>query len=92
MPDQISLFSLPVLTWDITDSWEFTDPHGVLQEDQEKIVREWTRECPHPESECYDEATQSARPDCHNAIGWTLLNETLARTRAAQLDSSDESD
>jgi hypothetical protein len=94
MLDQISLFTLPVLTWDIADSWEWTDAHGVLLADQDpKTTREWARECPHPASECYDQASDTCRDDCGTEIGWTLLNETLARQRATeQLDSQGESE
>jgi hypothetical protein len=94
MLDQITLFTLPVLTWDIADSWEWTDAHGVLLEDQDpKVVREWARECPHATSECYDKATDTVRCDCATEIGWTLLNETLARQRMTdQLDNQAESD
>jgi hypothetical protein len=82
--DQITLFSLPVLSWDVTNSWEFTDPYGVVM-DPEKTTREWLRECPHPEDECAPSQCQ----DCGTPIGWTLVNEFIARER---VDSAVESE
>jgi hypothetical protein len=74
--DQTTLFQLPVLTLDITNSWEFTDAYGVTL-DHEKAAVEWLRECPHPESEC----AASECKDCGTPIGWALVSEFLARER-----------
>jgi hypothetical protein len=71
--DQISLFSLPVLTWDITDSWQFTDPYGVVVAEEKEITREWIRECTHTSDEC--------EGFCDTPIGWALVNKHLARAK-----------
>lgn len=82
MPDQISLFDLPVLTWDLTDSWEFLDPHGVTIQ-EEKIVREWKPECAHPLHEC--QLGEDGEP-CGTPIGWALAREYMVRARAHQTE------
>lgn len=82
MLDQISLFNLPVLTWPITDSWEWKDPYGVAVI-EEKVTREWTRECQHPDNEC----APSQCKDCGTPIGWALVHEYLARERGRQDDA-----
>ncbi|HEX4395410.1 MAG TPA: hypothetical protein VH084_28350 [Mycobacterium sp.] len=77
MQDQTTLFQLPMLTLDITNSWEFTDPYGVVTDPQKDTPIEWLRECPHAETEC---AANECR-DCGTPIGWALVSEFLARER-----------
>jgi hypothetical protein len=66
--EQSPLFPLPVLSWDVLDSWEWTDPYGkpIVEE---RVVREWHRECPHASDEC---------TGCGTPIGWALVAESLA--------------
>ena len=88
MTDQITLFDLPVLTLDLTDSWTFLDPYGV-EVKEDKVVREWRPECPHPINECViDEKNPRMSEECGTPIGWALAQEFLARERAR--DAEDE--
>ena len=78
VPDQISLFDLPVLTFELTNSWEFSDPYGVALA-EEKVVREWKPECAHPLHEC---RLGEESEGCGVPIGWALAREYLVRERA----------
>jgi hypothetical protein len=83
MTDQILLFQLPVVTFELTDSWTFLDPYGVAIA-EEKIVREWKPECDHPLHACQlgDEGDPGPSEPCGTPIGWALAREFLARERA----------
>jgi hypothetical protein len=66
-----------MLTLDITNPWEFTDPYGVVINPEKKDPVEWLRECTHSDEEC---AANECR-DCGTPIGWALVSEFLARER-----------
>lgn len=68
--DQITLFSLPVLTWDVTESWEFLDPYGEPTGEQQRTSRPWIKECTHPSDEC---------TGCDTPIGYALVAEMMHR-------------
>ena len=74
MNDPTVLFRLPVLTWDVTDSWTFTDPYGVPLT-TEKTTREWVRDCAHTSDECDGL--------CGTLIGWTLVSEMMHHAAAS---------
>lgn len=77
--DQITLFSLPALTWDITESWTFLDAHGNPTGEQPITSRPWIKECTHASDEC---------TGCANPIGYLLVSEMMHRPRDEEDDTA----
>ena len=74
MSDPIPLFSLSVVTWDVTDPWQFYGPLGDPKT-MDLTERKWMFECEH-EGECdLDNAAL-----CGNPIGYRLVQEMMSQT------------
>lgn len=71
MSSPIPLFKLPVVTWDVTDPWQFYAPDGTPFT-IDLTERNWLLECSH-EGDC-DLASSAT---CGTPIGYRLVQEFL---------------